>query len=273
MVMVINKVKCRSILNKSGIPGIDYAINPYVGCGHKCQYCYAVFMKRFSGHTEPWGDFIDVKTNAPEILERQLERLKKKSHISFSTVCDAYQPIEVKYRITQKCLEILAHYRHSVSILTKSPLVLRDADLLRQFGDVEVGFTVTTFNKKVRRIFEPGSSSPEKRFAAIRILSKKSIPTWVFVAPTLPCFSDTQETLHQIFSASQDAGAGYIMFDTLNPYPKVWNNVMRLIRRHFPELEEFYEYYYNNKEKYGMQLKRKISQVARGYKIRYTYAF
>lgn len=271
--MVINKIKCRSILNKSGIPGIDYAINPYIGCGHKCQYCYAVFMKRFSGHTEPWGDFVDVKINAPEVLERQLKRLKKKSHISFGTVCDAYQPIEVKYMITKKCLEILANYRHEVSILTKSPLVLRDVDLLRQFNDVEIGFTVTTFCNKARRIFEPGSSSPEKRFAAIKILSEKGIPTWVFVAPTLPCFSDTKETLHQIFRFTQDAGAGYIMFDTLNPYPKVWNNVMQHIRKDFPELEEFYEYYYNNKEKYGRQLKRKISQVARTYRIKYTCVF
>ncbi len=271
--MVINKVKCRSILNKSGIPGIDYAINPYIGCGHKCQYCYAVFMKRFSGHTEPWGDFVDVKINAPEVLERQLKRLKKKSHISFSTVCDAYQPIEVKYMITKKCLEILTNYKHTVSILTKSSLVLRDVDILRHFDDIEVGFTVITFDNRVRKIFEPGSSSPEKRFAAIKILSIKNIPTWVFVAPTLPCFSDTKETLHQIFGASKDAGAGYVMFDTLNPYPKVWNNVMRLIRRHFPELEEFYGYYYNNKEKYGMQLKRKISKIARHYKIEYRCVF
>ncbi len=271
--MIINEIRCRSILNKSGIPGIDYGINPYVGCGHKCQYCYAVFMKRFTGHTEPWGDFVDVKVNAPEVLERQLKRLKKKSHISFGTVCDAYQPIEVKYKITRKCLEKLADYKHSIGVLTKSPLVLRDLDLLRRFCDVEIGFTVTSLNNKVKRIFEPGSSLPQKRFEAIKILSQNKIPTWVFVAPTLPYLSDSKETISQIFKASQSAGAKYIMFDTLNPYPKVWNNVMRLIRRHFPEALDFYEYYYHNKTKYEQQLKRKISKIASSYKMEYTCVF
>ncbi len=271
--MVINEIQCRSILNRSGIPGIDYGINPYIGCGHKCQYCYAVFMKRFSGHTEPWGDFVDVKINAPDILERQLKRLRTKSHISFGTVCDAYQPLEVKYRITRQCLEILVNYRHSVSILTKAALVQRDLDLLRRLPDVEVGFTVTTFDRKARKVFEPGAPSPEKRFEALKTLSQNKIPTWVFVAPTLPCLTDTKETLDHIFRSSQNAGAHSIMFDTLNPYPKVWNNVMRLVKKHFPELQEFYEYYYNNKEKYNRQLKRKISQISRDYKIEHSYVF
>ena len=201
------------------------------------------------------------------------KRLKKKSHISFGTVCDAYQQLEVKYRITRQCLEILANYRHSVRILTKAALVQRDLDLLRRLHDVEVGFTVTTFDRKARKIFEPGASSPEKRFEAMKTLSQNRIPTWVFVAPTLPCLSDTKETLKQIFRSSQNAGARSIMFDTLNPYPTVWNNVMRLVRKHFPELEEFYEYYYHNREKYARQLKRKISQINRNYKITYTCVF
>jgi DNA repair photolyase len=107
----------------------------------------------------------------------------------------------------------------------------------------------------------------------MKTLSRNRIPTWVFVAPTLPCLSDTTETLNQIFRSSQNSGAHSIMFDTLNPYPKVWHNVMGLIRKHFPELEEFYEYYYHNREKYGRQLKRKISQISRNYKITSTCAF
>ena len=271
--MTVKQIQCKSILNKSGIPVIDYGINPYIGCGHKCQYCYAVFMKRFSGHTEPWGDFVDVKINAPEVLEQQLKRLKQKSHISFSTVCDAYQPIEAKYRITRKCLEKLVHYKHTVSILTKSDLVLNDLDLLEQLKDIEVGFTIITLNPQAHRIFEPGSPSSKKRFAAIKILSQHKIPTWVFVAPTLPYLTDSEKTINQIMKASQNAGANYILFDTLNTYTKVWYNVMRLIKKHFPEAIEFCNYYYNNKTKYKKQLKRKISKIGSNYKIKFKFAF
>lgn len=271
--MTVKQIKCKSILNKSGIPVIDFGINPYVGCGHKCQYCYAVFMKRFSGHTEPWGDFVDVKINAPEVLERQLKRLKQKSHISFSTVCDAYQPVEAKYRITRKCLEKLIHYNHSISILTKSDMVINDLDLLKQLKDIEVGFSVFTLNPQANRIFEPGSPSPKKRFAAIKMLSQNNISTWVFVAPSLPYLTDSEKTINQIMAASQNAGANYILFDTLNTYTKVWNNVMRLIKKHFPEAIEFCNYYYNNKTKYKKQLKRKILKIGSNYKIKFGFAF
>lgn len=271
--MIINKIHCKSILNKSGIPSIDYGINPYVGCGHKCQYCYAVFMKRFSGHTEPWGDFVDVKINAPEVLERQLKRLKRKSHISFSTVCDAYQPLEAKYEITRKCLEKLVPYKHEVSILTKSNLVLRDLDILKELKDIEIGFTITSLDPKVKKIFEPHAPPAKKRFEALKTLSQHNIPTWVFVAPTLPYLSDSEDTIGRIFYAAQNAGAHYILFDTLNPYPKVRNNVTRLIKKYFPRALDFYRYYYNNKMKYEKDLKRKISKIGRRYRLKYRTAF
>ncbi|MGB3479392.1 MAG: radical SAM protein [bacterium] len=256
-----NLIKCRSILNKSGIPGIDYAINPYVGCTHKCQYCYAVFMKRFSGHTEPWGDFVDIKTNAPAVLERQLTRLKRRSHINFGTVCDAYQPIERKYKITRKCLSKLIPYHHSVSILTKSPLVTRDIDLLKQIDDVEVGFTITTLDPMVRRVFEPGTSPPSQRFQAIEMLNRHGIRTWVFVAPVLPYFTDSQQSITQIIRKTRDAGARHIMFDTLNPYPKVWKNVKRLVKKYFPEAIEQFRDFQDDSDHYRNRLRRKITDI------------
>lgn len=254
-------IECRSILNKSGIPGIDYAINPYIGCTHKCQYCYAVFMKRFSGHAEPWGDFVDIKTNAPAVLERQLTRLKRRSHINFGTVCDAYQPIERKYRITRKCLSKLIPYNHSVSILTKSPLVTRDIDLLKQIKDIEVGFTITTLDPKVRRVFEPGTAPPDQRFRAIEMLNRHGIHTWVFVAPVLPYFTDSERTITSIIRRTRDAGARHIMFDTLNPYPKVWKNVKRLVKKYFPEAIEQFREFKDDSDHYQNRLRRKITDI------------
>ena len=260
--LLVNEVKCKSILTKSGISSIDYAINPYYGCAHKCQYCYAVFMKRFTGHTEPWGDFVDVKVNAPDVLTRQLRRLKKQSHISFGTVCDPYQPLELKYQITRQCLEILKPYRHSLSILTKSTIVIRDIDILASLHKVKVSFTITTLDERIREVFEPEAPPTDRRFRALRTLSQNNIRTAVFVAPVLPYLSDSNKALATIFKAARQAGAESIMFDTLNPYPRVWRNVRRLITKHFPETLEQYDYFYKHRKLYKVRLRQRIAENA-----------
>ena len=219
--MHIDTVQCRSILTRSKIPGIDFGINPYIGCAHKCQYCYAVFMKKFTGHTEPWGDFVDVKTNAPEVLRLQLQRLKKRASINFGTVCDAYQPIESQYKITRRCLEALIPYRHEVSVLTKSDLIVRDIDILKKLHDIEIGFTITTADNTIKHIFEPRTPPAARIFKAIRLLARERLSTWVFVAPVLPGLTDHPAAITLLIRSVQDAGAQYIMFYTLNPYPKV----------------------------------------------------
>ena len=145
MSFIVREIKAKSVLTKSGIPGIDYCINPYVGCFHGCRYCYATFMKRFTGHQEPWGSFVDVKVNAPAILPKQLARARR-GNVLISSVTDGYQPIESKYKLTRQCLEVLLEYQFPVDILTKSPLVLRDMDIMEKFKEIEVGLTITTDN-------------------------------------------------------------------------------------------------------------------------------
>ncbi|MBU1880252.1 MAG: radical SAM protein, partial [Chloroflexi bacterium] len=168
--MIVREIACKSILTKSGIGAVDYAANPYVGCAHACAYCYATFMKRFTGHREEWGTFVDVKVNAAEVLARQLRRARP-GGITFSTVTDAYQPLEEEYLLTQACLEVLAGYDHPVSILTKSALVLRDLDLIRRLHDAEVAFTITTLDDEVRARFEPGASPIPARLEALQALA------------------------------------------------------------------------------------------------------
>jgi DNA repair photolyase len=271
--MLVNEVKCKSILNKSGISVIDYAINPYYGCAHKCQYCYAVFMKKFTGHTEPWGDFVDVKVNGPEVLAHQLQRLKKRSRISFGTVCDPYQPLELKYQITRKCLEIMTHYRHRVSILTKSAIVIRDADILRRLYKVRVSFTITSMDEKVRKVFEPATPSAEMRFKALRTLSQDGIKTSVFVAPVIPYITDSPGAIADIFKAARSAGADYVMFDTLNPYPKVWRNVQRLVKTQFSDKSESLNTYYTNRKMYKVRLRERIRSLGEQCRVDYRFAF
>ncbi|HEY6001140.1 MAG TPA: radical SAM protein [bacterium] len=181
--MIVREIEAKAILSKSAIQ--DWTLNAYVGCAHDCRYCYARFMKRFTGHQEPWGTFVDAKVNAPELLAREILR-KKKGRVWVSGVCDAYQEIERRYRLTRRCLEILVRNGWPVTIQTKSPLVLRDLDLLRAAADIEVGFTITTALERIRRIFEPGAPPVARRVEALATLHAAGVPTFVMVAPLLP---------------------------------------------------------------------------------------
>ena len=185
MSLIIREIKAKSILTKSGIPGVDYCINPYVGCSHGCRYCYATFMKKYTGHTEPWGGFVDVKINAPEILQKQLKKARK-GRVLISSVTDPYQPIESKYKLTRQWLESLLQCQFPVDILTKSPLVLRDIDLIKKFKDIEVGITITTNDEKMQKIFEPNAPSIMARIRTLKALHDKGIKTYAFIGPVLP---------------------------------------------------------------------------------------
>jgi len=183
--MKIKEILAKTVLTKTAISGFDYCINPYVGCGHGCRYCYASFMKRFTGHLEPWGEFIDVKLNASSLLRKQLKRAKQ-GVVALSTVTDPYQPIEKKYQLTRKCLEALLEAQFSVNLLTRSPLCLRDIDLLKQFENIEVGLSITTHDEGIRKIFEPCSPTIHARVKALETLRQEKIHTYAFVGPMLP---------------------------------------------------------------------------------------
>jgi len=180
----IAEVRAKSILNKSKI--FDYCLNCYTGCQVNCRYCYAgLFMRRYSGHSEPWGSFVDVKVNAPELLEKQVEKAKR-GVVWISSVCDPYQPLEAEYRLTRRCLEILAQKQLSVNVQSKSVLLLRDLDLFKKFAEIEVGFTITTDDERIAKLFEPGASSVGARIHALGLLKANGIKTFAFVGPILP---------------------------------------------------------------------------------------
>jgi DNA repair photolyase len=181
--MKIREIKAKSILSKSQV--YDYALNPYVGCRHGCVYCYAKFMKRFTGHKERWGDFVDVKINAAELLAREVKK-KKAARVWISGVCDPYQIAEEKFMITRRCLDVLADNGWPFTVQTKSSLVLRDIDILKKAGAAEVGFTLTTADEKIRRIFEPGAPPIKERVEALGKLHCEGVKTFAMVAPILP---------------------------------------------------------------------------------------
>jgi len=209
--MKIKEIQAKNILSKSKV--YDWTINPYVGCQHGCIYCYAKFMKRFSGHKENWGEFVDVKINAPELLNQEIKK-KKKGRVWVSGVCDPYQPLEKKYELTKKCLEILQRNNWPVTIQTKSPLVLRDLELLKKFQEIEVGFTITTDDEEIRKIFEPSTAPINKRIEALDKLHQGGIKTFAMIAPLLP----KAESLVPKLKGKVD----YVIIDKMNYHYTDW---------------------------------------------------
>jgi DNA repair photolyase len=181
--MIVREIVAKSFLSKSQV--YDYVVNPYVGCSHSCRYCYAAFMKRFTGHKEKWGEFVDIKINAPVLLAGEI-RKKRMGRVWVSGVCDPYQAAEKKYKLTRKCLEVLLENQWPVTVQTKSSLVLRDIEILEQFNDIEVGFSITTADEKIRKLFEPGASPIKERIHALDALHSRGIRTFAMIAPILP---------------------------------------------------------------------------------------
>ena len=203
--IIIKEIKSKTILSKSKI--YPYAINPYLGCQHGCIYCYARFMKKYSGHSEPWGNFVDVKTNAPELLSKEIAR-KKLREVWISGVCDPYQPLEEKYKITRQCLVILAEECWPVVIQTKSPLVLRDIDIFKKGGNFQVGFSIATADDTIRKLFEPNAPEIKERIATLAELHRAGIKTYAMIAPILPGVED----LGAILGGKVD----YVIIDKMN---------------------------------------------------------
>lgn len=248
----------QSALNKTGIPGYAYCLNPYTGCAHACVYCYASFMCRFNGHKEPWGKFVDVKINFPDVLDKELKRSRIKSNgrVLVGTVTDAYQPAEAVYQITRACLEILEDYQLlEPHILTKSALVQRDIPILRRIRGCEVGFTITTMDATVAAVLEPGASKPDQRLLAAGKLMEAGIPVWIFIAPLLPGLSDTEEKLSELFLTLQHHGIREILIDRLNPYPAVVHRLKPIYRQHFPEALPALEAYLKDPDAAGERIR------------------
>jgi len=209
--MIVKEVYAKTILSKSKVS--DYTINPYIGCEHGCTYCYARFMKRFTGHKEEWGRFVDVKINAASLLQREIEK-KRSGRVWISGVCDPYQPIEKKYELTRRCLEILSKHGWPVTIQTKSSLVERDLELLRTFRDIEVGFTITTADENIREIFEPDSPTIKERIETLEKLHSAGLKTYAMIAPLLP----KAEGLTALLSEKVD----YVLIDKMNYHYADW---------------------------------------------------
>ena len=263
--MIIKEINCKTILNKSKL--MDYCINPYTGCQHKCSYCYARFMKKYTNHKEEWGDFVDVKINAVEALKNDLKKAKPGS-VFISSVTDCYQPIEKKYEITRKILETLPK-DFSIYILTKSKLVLRDLDLIKKFKNAEVGFTITFSDDSDRKNFEPFASSINDRIEALKKIKNAGIKASVFFGPVIPFISDKslEEFLEKIKSADE------IWIDRLNIKSGNWSLVEKILKERYPGIFEKIRNAVFDDEDYYLKLKENIKNICRKKKIKVRFCY
>jgi DNA repair photolyase len=229
------EVQAKSILNKSGIT--DWTVNCYSGCEHGCLYCYARFATRFTHPGERWGEFVDVKVNAPQQLAREVRR-KKVGRVFVSSVCDGWQPAEAKYGLTRQCLEILLHHGFPMTILTKSALAGRDLTFLIGKHNVDFGVTIISPDESICKLFEPRSSPPAERLALVEEARRKGITTFVFLGPLIPYLSDTEKSLGSLLTAVREVGADYFYVDRLNPRYGVWPSIKVALQEHFPHLTE-----------------------------------
>lgn len=238
--MEIKEIQSKSILTKSKLPDADYVINPYTGCRFGCVYCYASFMARYVGkQTEDWGKFVYVKVNAPELLKKEITKLKNKGKglsILLSSVTDPYQGAEAKYELTRRCLQVLLScgFEGTVSILTKSSMVTRDIDLLKQLTSVEVGLTITSTDDAISRFFEKYAPNVSQRFEALKELNDAGIHTYAFVGPLLPNYVNNVEVLDSVFKNIKDSGTTEIYVEHINLSKYIYDR----LKKELPDLDK-----------------------------------
>ncbi|MFA4922358.1 MAG: radical SAM protein [Candidatus Neomarinimicrobiota bacterium] len=263
----IQEIKARSILSKSKLPGIDFVINPYRGCQHACVYCYACFMQKFDEHTESWGEYVDIKINAPELLAPVLVKCRNRT-VTLSSVCDPYQPVEVDYQLTRRLLSQLISVQPKLSVQTKSALIVRDIDLLTQFKDCSAGLTIVTMDENLRGEIEPGASTIAARVEALRQLKTAGLKTYIFVGPILPYLTGWKQIVRQTREF-----ADYYLFDHTNPSGCIWSHIRDWLIVRRPALLKSYERVLFDSTDYWAQVSSAIKNFSEKEKINYRIFF
>ncbi len=237
---------CRSALNRvQGMP-FKWSLNPYMGCAHRCTFCYVRGFERRAERAsgEAYGRSVRVKVNVAEVLRRELSRRSwKREVVAIGAATDPYQPAEGRYRLTRGCLEAFAEARSPFSLITRGPMIIRDLDVLRRAATsaaVDVTFSIPTLDAEIWRRTEPGTPPPRQRLRALRRLVDAGIDAGVGIAPVLPGLSDRPEFLADVVRAARDAGATRVWCNVLYLQPGTREHFMEHLARDWPELVPSY---------------------------------
>ena len=257
-------IETKDYLTKSNLPASDYVINPYVGCPHACKYCYACFMKRFTNHKEEWGSFIDIKKCDKPI---NLKKIEGKS-VFLSSVTDCYNPYEEKYELTRNILKQLLHANCELSISTKSQLILRDMDLLKQFPHLKVSISMNTINEAFRSAMDYGSTI-EQRIQTMKQLHEAGIYTILFMSPIFPYITEWKEIIEEVKDYVDE-----FWFENLNLRGTYKKTILDNIETNYPQYIESYNQIYRKKQKtYWEQLALEIDSFCKAKNVKFINYF
>jgi len=241
---------CRTALNRvQGMP-FEWSLNPYMGCAHRCSFCYVrAFEQRADRPSgSAYGSSIRVKINIVEILARELARRSwRGAGVAVGAATDPYQPAEGRYRLTRGCLERLAAAANPFAVITRSPLIVRDLELLAHAArraEVSVAFSVPCLDEDVWRATEPGTAPPRQRLRALRTLAEAGIRTSVAIAPILPGISDRRDQLAAVVEAARESGAHGVWSGVLYLKPGTREHFLESLAGSWPELVPRYEALY-----------------------------
>jgi DNA repair photolyase len=250
--MALNIVPAKRFMTKSNMGGTDFAANPFHGCTHACAYCYVKTLPGYTAEKRPWGTYVSIRAFSDYSIPYGTGRAK----LVFSSATDAYQPAEKEAKNTRRVLQEIVESELSVSILTKSDLVLRDLDLFTQFRSLEVGMSIALSDEDAAWL-EPGASAPSKRIAALKTLKEAGIRTYAFIAPILPYITDVMTIIDQV-----SPYVDFLMFDTLN-LSDAQNraSMFALVEQHKPDLADGFQAVFRDATSlYYKHLKKQIQE-------------
>ena len=269
---------CKSALNAVKGMGFKWSLNPYMGCVHRCTFCYVRHFEHRSDRPsdDRYGTSIRVKTNVAEVLRKELARASwEREHVAIGAATDPYQPAEGKYKLTRACLEALRDASNSFSIITRGPMIVRDLDVLVEAAlraSVSVTFSVPTVDEEVWKRTEPSTAHPRQRLKAVKTLVEAGINARVGMAPILPGISDRPEQLREVVRAAREAGATGIWANLLFLRPGTREHFLTHLAEDWPEQVPLYQEIYAGKAYLGAELMKpvrgEVSRLAREYGIR-----
>jgi len=263
------EIEARQALSRSSLS--DYVVNPYSGCQHGCRYCYA--QRYFRSRTSPpvpWGLEVYARTNVPDLVCQET-RKKASGRVLLSSMTDAYQPLESRYRLTRGALECLVETDFPVSILTKSSLVLRDIDLLTKHRESEVTFSISSLDKEVYKAFEPGATPPEARINALSVILESGIKGGLFVAPHIPAAEPFDVQYRPILEKASELGLRELTFDFLNFSSVMRRAIMRAYESDYPQGMGTFLEMTRNPRRYEENWKVSVAELAERFGIRASF--
>jgi DNA repair photolyase len=238
---------CKSALNRvRGMP-FNWSLNPYMGCEHRCAFCYVRFFEQRADRPsdDRYGRAVRVKTNVAQVLRQELGRPSwRREGVSMGAATDPYQPAEGRYRLSRACLQAFADFRNPVGIITRGPMIVRDLDVLTDLArraELTVNFSLPTLEEDVWRRTEPGTAHPRQRLRALSRLAAAGIRAGVGMAPILPGLSDRPDQLEAVVRAAREAGASHVWANLLHLREGTREHFMETLARCWPDLVPRYQ--------------------------------